>query len=86
MNAKWITYIKQEFRDNLDLYAELHFDDRSGYTASRDLPPLMKNELLEHVRHVLCENYGGYQYSVTTRADTEYKNCYFIVVSIYRVI
>lgn len=86
MDSTWLTYIKQEFQDNLDLYAEIHFDNRSGYTASRDLLPLMKGQLLNHIKHVLRESYRGYQYSVTTRADTDYKNCYFIVVSIHQLV
>lgn len=82
MNAEWSSYIRQEFQKNLDLFAEFHFNNKTGYTTSDALPPLMKIQLLEHVRRILREHYCGKKYNVTTRSDMNDKNCYFIVVSI----
>ncbi len=85
----WLIYIKNEFANNLNLYAEfiisncdeVYFEYDVTFKSGYKLKSIQKNVLLQYIKKYINSTFTNPQYFISTRAKGD-SSKYYIVVSI----
>lgn len=86
----WISWIKANFEQNLNLFSEYEIVNKSNITSIYNSPifkdgyklkPIDVSILLQYIKKVILNSFNNCQYFVSTRSKYDTSN-YFIVISL----